>query len=1068
MENKSPELQESKQVLDYYRLFGKDRDIRQYLTLPPIIDVNDSNVTLSDDKSPSVPEPEAKNVEEVVQEQEPQASTSTQQEAKTKPKSKNKDFIFNIESQIDINYDLESPQNENEEVRQVTFKPKGILKVDDKQVADQKRNTISPTSSLASNKRLEWDSLADIGYNNNQDLNTEKPLSTLERIALRQGHDIQYGENIIDKAKSKTRKFIGKPTAESTPIILKSDELSSNADYVSNIKSPASSRKHKSLNDINVKSAEKVDKYIQTTLTTNKDDSSKVTEDSKENIKRTPIKTSSKSRMLKKRLARRKLMSSKPILTDDESSPDKPEENILKSDNKFNISQSSNINDNLITIADSFEYVSRLVYDKKSGKTSDYDKRSSKTSDYDNTTSSVSKSESNQSVKHNIKKSSATSTSTSLSSNNYDPLFDDVKLSSLNHDIKTSIRLLNCLMTSKKGNLELKKRMVKRIVKRLLEANYSETTSDVSRTQSKLKDYTSSTNSKHVTTSQTESPDPSYSLPENLVANVPWKPYKFGQGVDFIRVPDAPAQKPKSIFTMKNKEPVQDSKEIDQQRVFKDQQTGTENPLEGTGLINYAKQEKDIQLAWINSEIEHLNYLKGMLENNTYEKPKFDSLGAYKGSERGDAKFDFNFYANLRDIPNRNMVYPLVTSTDSPDKTCPKSIEQSSSSSSRSKSLLKNSGSSAGTSKVQESTHKSSTSGNESIREQIKRLAESIEKLKQSQASKVQDKNKEKQRSSSRSSCLTYPDWDSHIHISRPYSDVIGIDKAKRQQKPCTRSSPRQNSKDKVSSDPKVEDSSSHSKLVESSGTHTSLKSATISINGQNKSTEFSSGWETYEKASSKPKVQTISTQTSDHLKSDDKMVEAVIVSCNHCKKCSCKCNKKTQTLEKKEKATKAPVAYVLTFETESTPTNSSSKNGKKPSLDEMKVKLPYNRENRTKHKKISNKKTVITVYDNKSKFNMQPSDEMQIIEVGKSSSNYSNTKTDSLSEDAENTARTLSESTMLSTSTDSFLVAREDKKERVKEHKPTVQECLVIYRSDFVKKADQRRNVINRIAELR
>lgn len=1233
MDSKTPEPQDSKQVLEYYRLFGKDRDIRQYLTLPPILDLNDSNGTLCDDKNQSqlnkseeevvqnictdeIPEenvktsnPKLSEIDDKTDSERPYIEHSTKSKHKTND-SKHRDFVFNLESQIEINYDLSAP-NDFEDIRQVKFekvpsKPKGILKFDDKTVeplssTDQgtmtRRNTVSPTSSVASNKRLEWDSLADIGYRNPDDIDAKKPLSTLERIALQQGHKTRYGEpkeaspeNVrmqseVSRKDVKVRKFIGKPTAESTPLVLKTDESKQNLEYISNIKSMEEKlveplpdnndrkilKQHKSLNDIDLKSltTKKADKYIQTTLTRNtdkssihknlnkvsdEDDSENFSKESKENVRGTPVKVTSKSKMLKKRMARRKLISIQTSLTDEDSSPGKPNENILevlKNDNRFNISQSSlgsnihttsQVNENMITIADSFEYVSRMPYDDKSNKNSDYDN-----------TSSVTKSETAQSIKSKIRKESSSSnnymttgTSTNLSSNKNDPLFDDVKLSTLNNDIKTGIRLLNCMMYSKKGNVELKKKMVKRIVKRLLEVNYGDdtATSDVSRPQSKLKEYTSSTtgvNSCDSKTSQAASPDPSYSLPENLVANVPWKPYKFAQGVDFIRVPtkpmanDAPViheQKPKSVFTIRGKndftcqdQSFQDlaqnhlkSEEKlnmlnDQQKMLEQnllqQQIRTEqnhNKSQGIGLINYAKQEKDIQLAWINSEIEHLNYLKTLLENNQPEKTKFDSLGPYKVSERGDTKFDFNFFSELGKIPNRNMIYPLVTDFEvkSTSRSCPcrnmmenPSVSQKTaeprrtslkSDTSSKQSLIDSSYTSKTSLKSEEKQMPTSgekgsspSSSKESIREQLKKLTRSIEMLKQST-------QLAKDNPSTRSSCITYPEWDSHINVSRPYSEVIGIDQAQKQKIVASKSSGHSTkskpspdistkSKDKIDIKSNVlseniseHKSPSHFKLVESSGTHTSLKSATISISGQNKSTESSPGWESYEKTSTrKPQVQTISTQTSNRNNSD-KMVEAVMVSCNHCKKCSCKCSKKTQTLEKKHgKTSKPPVAYILTFETESTPTN-SSRNGRKPSLDEVKVKLPYNRENRSrhpktnKHKKMNNEKTVITVFDNKSRFISEGSAELQTINLG----DFDNLKTDSYSEDTENTAGTLNESTLLSTSTDSFLVAREKKQNENRKHNPTVQECLVIYKSDFVKKADRRRDVINRIAELR
>lgn len=67
----------------------------------------------------------------------------------------------------------------------------------------------SPTSSITSQRKLEWDSLADVGYANESDKKTcASSLSTLERLALHQ----QYSNR-----DSKQDSNIGPPTAHSTP-----------------------------------------------------------------------------------------------------------------------------------------------------------------------------------------------------------------------------------------------------------------------------------------------------------------------------------------------------------------------------------------------------------------------------------------------------------------------------------------------------------------------------------------------------------------------------------------------------------------------------------------------------------------------------------------------------------------------------------------------------------------------------------------------------------------------------------------------------------------------------------
>lgn len=75
---------------------------------------------------------------------------------------------------------------------------------------DTSLNPRSPTSSVTSQRKLEWDSLADVGYANESDRkNSASSLSTLERLALKQ----QYSNNDSEKTS-----HLGLPTAHSTPL----------------------------------------------------------------------------------------------------------------------------------------------------------------------------------------------------------------------------------------------------------------------------------------------------------------------------------------------------------------------------------------------------------------------------------------------------------------------------------------------------------------------------------------------------------------------------------------------------------------------------------------------------------------------------------------------------------------------------------------------------------------------------------------------------------------------------------------------------------------------------------
>ncbi|CAH0758741.1 unnamed protein product [Diatraea saccharalis] len=68
---------------------------------------------------------------------------------------------------------------------------------------------LSPTSSITSQRKLEWDSLADVGYANDDKKGSASSLSTLERLALKQ----QYSNN-----DTKEDTELGPPTAHSTPV----------------------------------------------------------------------------------------------------------------------------------------------------------------------------------------------------------------------------------------------------------------------------------------------------------------------------------------------------------------------------------------------------------------------------------------------------------------------------------------------------------------------------------------------------------------------------------------------------------------------------------------------------------------------------------------------------------------------------------------------------------------------------------------------------------------------------------------------------------------------------------
>ncbi|XP_077295494.1 uncharacterized protein LOC143917786 [Arctopsyche grandis] len=98
---------------------------------------------------------------------------------------------------------------------------------DDVENQDQLINkTVSPPSSVTSRK-LEWDSLADIGYANVDQIKIARgnPLSTIERMALETHHksdltvDFEGDDAFKSSVHVKFRSTLGTPDAQSTPLI---------------------------------------------------------------------------------------------------------------------------------------------------------------------------------------------------------------------------------------------------------------------------------------------------------------------------------------------------------------------------------------------------------------------------------------------------------------------------------------------------------------------------------------------------------------------------------------------------------------------------------------------------------------------------------------------------------------------------------------------------------------------------------------------------------------------------------------------------------------------------------
>ncbi|RVE47546.1 hypothetical protein evm_007805 [Chilo suppressalis] len=191
-------------ILDYYKKFGRKRDLEQYFSLSTADsemrdvsgvfwrkmksqDSSDSGDKKSESSTElcrisikcSIPDP------------------CDSQDENSKPKS-------DTESPPIIT-DVESRHTDDEFVNEDTQSHKSMDALLDTSI----NKPFSPTSSITSQRKLEWDSLADVGYANENDRKgSASSLSTLERLALKQ----QYSNN-----DTKNDTEIGPPTAHSTP-----------------------------------------------------------------------------------------------------------------------------------------------------------------------------------------------------------------------------------------------------------------------------------------------------------------------------------------------------------------------------------------------------------------------------------------------------------------------------------------------------------------------------------------------------------------------------------------------------------------------------------------------------------------------------------------------------------------------------------------------------------------------------------------------------------------------------------------------------------------------------------
>ncbi|XP_050353284.1 uncharacterized protein LOC126775414 isoform X2 [Nymphalis io] len=197
-------------IIDYYKKFGRKRDLEQFFSLSTAqSDIRDptslfwrkmKSQTDSSDSGEKKSESSAELCRISIQCSIPEPSTSQNNYKILKSDSESPPIIRDEAEPVG------SRISDNESIRSedmYSHKFDGTL--------DTSTNKPhSPTSSITSQRKLEWDSLADVGYGNTSDRkNSASSLSTIERMALHQ----QYSNN-----DTKQDSDLGMPTAQSTPL----------------------------------------------------------------------------------------------------------------------------------------------------------------------------------------------------------------------------------------------------------------------------------------------------------------------------------------------------------------------------------------------------------------------------------------------------------------------------------------------------------------------------------------------------------------------------------------------------------------------------------------------------------------------------------------------------------------------------------------------------------------------------------------------------------------------------------------------------------------------------------
>ncbi|XP_053617394.1 uncharacterized protein LOC128679292 isoform X2 [Plodia interpunctella] len=193
-------------ILDYYKKFGRKRDLEQYFSLSTAHgEIRDptglfwrrmKSQNESSDSGDKKSESSTELCRISIKCSLPEQSPSSQEE-------ESKDKSASVSPPI-ITEDATKYSDGEDSVKSDNHSQKSIDLALDTSI----NKPFSPTSSITSQRKLEWDSLADVGYGNESDRKTSaSSLSTLERLALKQ----QYSNNDTKKESD-----LGPPTAHST------------------------------------------------------------------------------------------------------------------------------------------------------------------------------------------------------------------------------------------------------------------------------------------------------------------------------------------------------------------------------------------------------------------------------------------------------------------------------------------------------------------------------------------------------------------------------------------------------------------------------------------------------------------------------------------------------------------------------------------------------------------------------------------------------------------------------------------------------------------------------------